>query len=181
MPNSSASAVRPSSVTVSARPRGTRFTQPADRNRSNTARPSPPDRWCRCSVQSTQYRMSWPFARWYFDADAGEEVAPDVGQFVAEVVAGAAQRVMAVAARVVATVAADERLAIQQAAHDGHAEAAREVVVAGARRAQPRRAGALPQRSDGPRRCEAHKLLEQLADLGAGEPVVAVPAVGLHG
>ena len=54
MPNASASAARPSSVTVSARPRGTRFTQPADRKRSNTARPSPPDRWCRCSVQSTQ-------------------------------------------------------------------------------------------------------------------------------
>ena len=123
----------------------------------------------------------WPFARWYFDSYAGEEVAPDVGQFVAEVVAGAAQGVMAVAARVVASVAADECIAIQQAAHDGHAEAARDMVVAGARRAQPRRAGALPQRSDGPRRREAHKLLEQLADLGAREPVVAVPAMGLHG
>ena len=53
------------------------------------------------------------------------------------------------------------------------------MVVTGTRRAQPRRAGAFPQRSNGPRRCEAHKLLEQLADLGAGEPVVAVPAMGL--
>ncbi len=44
MPNASANARRPSSVTVSARPRGTRLTQPADRKRSSTARPSPPDR-----------------------------------------------------------------------------------------------------------------------------------------
>ena len=123
----------------------------------------------------------WSFARWHFDSYAGEEVPPGVGQLVPEVVAGTAQGVMAVAARVIATVAADERLAIEQAAHDSHAEAARDMVVAGARRAQPRRAGALPQRADGPRRREAPQLLEQLADLGTGQPVVAVPAMGFDG
>jgi len=45
MPNASAKAAQPLSVTVTARPRGTRLIQPADSVRSSTARPSPPDRW----------------------------------------------------------------------------------------------------------------------------------------
>ena len=76
----------------------------------------------------------WSFARWHFDSYAGEEVPPAVGQLVMDVVAGAAQGVLVVAARVVASVAADERLAIEQAAHDSHAETARDMVIASARR-----------------------------------------------
>ena len=53
-----------------------------------------------------------------------------------DVVAGATQGVMAVAA--------DERLAIQQAAHHRHAETTRAMVVASARGAKPRRPGAFP-------------------------------------
>ena len=121
----------------------------------------------------------WPFARWHFDAYSGQKVSSGVGQLVMQVAAGAAQRVVAVAVRVKASVAADERLAIQQVAHDSDPEAARDMVIARAGRAQPRRAGALPKRSDGPRRREAHKMFEQLADLRTGQPVVAVPAMGL--
>jgi adenylate cyclase len=44
-PKQLVSAVRPRSVTATARPRGARFTHPADRKRSSTARPRPPDRW----------------------------------------------------------------------------------------------------------------------------------------
>src|SRR6478736_9315233 len=88
---------------------------------------------------------------------------------------------MAVAVWIVAAVAADQRLAIQQAPHDSHAEPARQVVVAGSRRAQACGTGALPQRSDRPWRCEANQMFEQLADFGTGQPVVAMPAMGLHG
>ena len=75
----------------------------------------------------------------------GEEVAPVIGQLVADVVAGTAQRVVAVAVGVVAAVAADEDLAVEQARHHLHAQPAGDVVVAGARRAQSRRAGAFAQ------------------------------------
>jgi hypothetical protein len=54
----------------------------------------------------------WSFPRWHFDADAGKEVSPGVGQLVPDVVAGLARRVMAVAARVVAAVAANECFSI---------------------------------------------------------------------
>jgi hypothetical protein len=168
MPKQSANAARPWSVTVSARPRGARLTQPAGQV-VPLLRP----------IHAVA--REWPLAHWHFDADAGEEAAPGVGQLVAEVVAGTARGVIAVAARVVATVAADERLAIQQAAHDCHPKAARDMVVTRARRAQSRRPGALPQRAHRPRRREAPQLLEQLADLGTGQPVVAVPAMAFDG
>jgi hypothetical protein len=45
IPNMSAKVARPSSVTVTARPRVTRLAQPADRKRSSSARPSAPDKW----------------------------------------------------------------------------------------------------------------------------------------
>ena len=181
MPNASASAVRPSSVTVSARPRGTRFTQPADRKRSSTARPEPAGQMVPLLGPVHAVAHERPFPRWHFDADAGEEVPPGVGQLVLEVVAGTAQGVMAVAARVIATVAADERLAIQQAAHHRHAETARDMVVAV--RAERSRAALVPSRSERTGRggASAPQLLEQLADLGTGQPVVAVPAVGFDG
>src|SRR5262249_46789349 len=122
-----------------------------------------------------------PFARWHFDTDAGEEIVSGTGQLVFDVVAGAAQGVVAVAARVVTPVAAHQRIALQQAAHDGNTQTARDVVVTGAGRAQPRRAGTFPQRSDWLWRCQPDQLLEQLADFGTGQPVVAVPAMAFDG
>jgi len=102
----------------------------------------------------------WSAARWHFNGYAGEKIPPGVGELVTEVVAGAAQGVMAVAARVEATVTADERLAIQQAAHDSHAKTARDKIEARAGRAQPRRPCALPQRAHRAQRREAPQLLE---------------------
>jgi hypothetical protein len=146
MPNASANALRPSSVTVSARPR--HALDPARGQEAIQYRaPEPAGQVVPLLGPIHAVAHERPFPRWHFNTDAGEEVPPGVGQLVMNVVAGAAQGVIVVAARVVATVAADERLAIQQAAHHSHAETARDMVIASACQAQPRRTRALPQRA----------------------------------
>ena len=128
IPNASAKAARPSSVTVTARPRGTRFTQSAERNgrgRRDRVRPTGGD------VVPSSPRNTAPaaFARRQFDADVDEKRLPRIGQLVVDFMPWAAQRVVTVADRVETSVTADEHLAVQQAAHDLHAEPASEMVV----------------------------------------------------
>jgi len=76
----------------------------------------------------------WSSAGWHFDTDGGQEIPADVGQFIVEIAARLAESIMAVARRVVVPVTADECLAVQQAAHDGHPEPACDMVVARAGR-----------------------------------------------
>ena len=118
------------SVTVTARPRGTRFTQPAERKRSSTARPSAPDKWWRCSVQSTQYRTSGLLPVGISTPTLGEEC---LGRFPSARSESRARGCSAHRGRrgcgSISSVTADEYLALQQAAHDLHPEATREMVV----------------------------------------------------
>ena len=58
------------------------------------------------------------------------------------------------------------------------AEAAREVVVAGARFPQEFVAGCLPKRARRPLRSDARERLDRLGHVGSGQLVVAVPALG---
>src|ERR1700740_797072 len=83
--------------------------------------------------------------------------------------------------RVVATVAANENVAVQEAAHDLHTETARQVVVTGSGLAQLGRPGALAQRSDGPWWRQSDEVLEKRADLGTRQSVVTVSAVRFDG
>ena len=112
----------------------------------------------------------------------------DYPEFVQELPAGRRERVVDVLpeagsvitrSRVVVPVAALEVSAPQQRPHQLHAEAAREVVVAGTRLPQGCSAGSLPQRADGAPRREALQRLEQLPHLRAGQPH-GIPRLGFH-
>jgi hypothetical protein len=78
-----------------------------------------------------------------FDSEAGEELGPGGREFVAHVVTGLAQRILVGALSVIPAVTAGEDASFEQTAHDADAQLAREVVVTGAGRAQPRSPGAL--------------------------------------
>jgi hypothetical protein len=81
------------------------------------------------------------------------------------------------AQRVVAVRALDHAAALQGSG-EGNPEAAREVVVAGARFPQELVAGCLPKRARWPLRSDARERLDRLGHVGSGQFVVAVPASG---
>jgi hypothetical protein len=100
---------------------------------------------------------------------------------VVDLVAVAGAGVASVSGRIEGAVAADKVLAIEQGAHEVHAEPPGEVVMAGAGRSQRVCSGALAQGANRVGRSELGKHLDELADLRAGQAVVAVAAVPLHG
>src|SRR3954470_13897137 len=108
-------------------------------------------------------------------AEPLELLDPGLGEPVLEVAPARRQAVPAAVA--VAPVAARDRAARDQRLHDRHAEPAGDVVVARARVAHEVRARVLAQRADRRGRREPRQHLDQLAHLGAGEPVVAMAAL----
>ena len=76
-------------------------------------------------------------------------------------------------------VAAGDQLALEHRRHQLGAEDSREVVIAGAGKADGLRAGPLTERAHGRRGRQPRQRLEQVRDLGAGEPKVAMAAVAL--
>lgn len=115
---------------------------------------------------------------WQDNAEVGEECLSSVAQVVVDVVAVAGPLVPV---GVVGAVAAGEVATVDHGAHESDTETAGEVVVAGAGLAQLLGSGALPQRADRLGRGEPAQVLDELADSGVGDPVVAVSPVCLDG
>ena len=92
IPNASAKAARPSSVTVTARPRVTRFTQPAETKRSRTAWPNGPTGGgaVPSGPRVPDQRSS---CRRQFDSDIDSNRLPRIRHFVVDFMSRAAQRV----------------------------------------------------------------------------------------
>ncbi len=74
-------------------------------------------------------------------------------------------------------VTADQQVAVDERRHQPRAEHAGEVVVTRPGEADRLGPGALPQRADRRSWGKAGEGLEQVADLGTGDPEVPVPAV----
>ena len=111
------------------------------------------------------------------DPEVVDPCLAGVGEPVVAVPARRRQPVPLAVAGIEGAVAAGQYSPVDQGGHDGRAELARQVVIAGPGGAHGVRARAFPQRAHGGVRGQPGQRLEQLADVRAAESVVTVTAV----
>src|SRR4051812_44615437 len=115
------------------------------------------------------------------DAEVAQQPRAAVGQLVAHVAPAGREAVLARGGRLEAAVAAGQRAALDERAHERGPQAARDVVVARARAAQRVRTGAIAQRAHRRLGGDGAERLDDLGDRRPGQPEVAVAPVALDG